>query len=570
MGISGAIEDRGSRTAIAIGIAIVLLTMAAVWGIFRIVGSERDFELQRWQQNLEKTASGAEQAAEKVLTESRATLRMAASNPSVGIYMSELAAAGGDGAGVAQGAIKRGYVDAFVRSLGSRGAFSAAGGAGKGSALALYGTDGALVSATPAFRVPEGCGDLAISSLANGRADNSTTCLSNGSAYLVLAVPVMPLQVTSPDAAPVGFLLGIRALGPQFWSDFTVARGGDIDVWLLKADGQGGVLLGPPSSGAKTGERVGGEVLQAALKTPSSLRAGELAGPGNVLVLARNVPETDWNVVSFVPSNIALKGVDEQLRSLLLSLLMALLAVIAAVLALWRHGVALREREAARLERERADALAEREARRVRLYWTLTNALLEAIDQRDPGAAAHSRRVAQLATKLAQQLGLDEGEVETTRLAGALLNAGKLYVKQDLLLKAGPLSLEERREISAANDRWLDQLSQVSLELPLGRVLKRAQELMSGLRDPESNDAADDTTGREAEIVVVANAFVALISPRAYRDRKAPEEAVEYLRSSEFARARILDCLDAVLQDDAMIPLVTDTARQDSEIYFSR
>lgn len=634
-----------------VAVAIVAVTLLAVWGVFRLVGDQRDFELLRWGDRLASAAAGADRVAGKFTADGLGVLRSAAANPTVQIYLSELAVTHFDPAAVEQGEAKRSFVGSYVASLGQRGLFRPAGAASTdgnlSAGVALFGADGALIASTQGF-APSRESVAALWSVAASQGRAIGSAVVDGKAVATFVVPIMPLQAITPNAPPVGFLVGSSILGNEFWAAFEATGAADMQTVLLDRHGDEVSRLGPPMDKGKgvgslaVNARENAGLLQAAAAPDALLLA---AGPdgANALLYGKAVAGTPWVIVTHIPESVALSGVNERLQSLLVSLLFGLLALIAAVFALWRHGAATHAAEAASVAEAHSAALARRErmlqtvadthpgslvlldpdnriifanarfagdagsdpaslvgralsdtlpahiARiaaetlgrcqaegravsggeiedadgrslsltavplrgvdedrkgallslddiseavkrrqdKVHFYWTLTNLLLEAIDQRDPGAAAHSRRVSALAAELSAALGADREEVETTKLAGALLNVGKLFVPAELLTKTGPLTDGEKRQIASGGERWLGLLSQISTDLPIGSVLSDARRLMNG-----AGLAEDAPARREARVIVVANGFVAIVSPRTYRARKTPHEAVEELVQS--------------------------------------
>ena len=67
-------------------------------------------------------------------------------------------------------------------------------------------------------------------------------------------------------------------------------------------------------------------------------------------------------------------------------------------------------------------------------------AMADAIDQRDPYTADHSRRVAELATQIAEAHGLNERDIERVRLASRMHDIGKIGIGNDVLHKSGKLT----------------------------------------------------------------------------------------------------------------------------------
>ena len=159
------------------------------------------------------------------------------------------------------------------------------------------------------------------------------------------------------------------------------------------------------------------------------------------------------------------------------------------------------------------------------LYRGIVAILLEAIDRRDPDAAAHSRRVGALARRMAIESGMDEADVETVDIAGSLQAVGKLFVPDRLLAKAGELAPEERQRVDEGAERWLALLSQISVDYPVAAVTRLAHELARGRGTRESDRPL---TGK-AWVVAAANGFVALTGTRSYRAGRNTQDAVQAL-----------------------------------------
>src|SRR5438132_6426675 len=70
--------------------------------------------------------------------------------------------------------------------------------------------------------------------------------------------------------------------------------------------------------------------------------------------------------------------------------------------------------------------------------------LAKAVDARDTYTGSHSDRVAELSARVAMRLGLDQEQVELTRLSGSLHDLGKLAIPEEILRKPGELTDSER------------------------------------------------------------------------------------------------------------------------------
>jgi len=168
----------------------------------------------------------------------------------------------------------------------------------------------------------------------------------------------------------------------------------------------------------------------------------------------------------------------------------------------------------------------ERERREANLRQLVTT-LATIIDRRDPFSARHSARVAEVAEAIAQEIGLPDREVETTEIAGSLMNLGKILVPRELLVKTDPLSEEEHTTIREAIAAGADLLAGVDFDGPVVATIRQVQARWDGAGAPAGLAGKDILIG--ARILAVANAFVAAVSARAWRAGHSFDDAATSL-----------------------------------------
>ncbi|MBI3710559.1 MAG: PAS domain-containing protein [Proteobacteria bacterium] len=157
--------------------------------------------------------------------------------------------------------------------------------------------------------------------------------------------------------------------------------------------------------------------------------------------------------------------------------------------------------------------IVERE-RRERILRQLVRTLVTVVDRRDPFAANHSQRVAAVARRVAEEMGLDRTVIETAEIAGNLLNLGKILVPPQLLTRTGVLTDEEKRQIRESIQAGADLVEGIEFDGPVVETMRQAQERWDGSGPKGLKDEAILVSAR---VVAVANAFVAMVSPRAHR-----------------------------------------------------
>lgn len=165
--------------------------------------------------------------------------------------------------------------------------------------------------------------------------------------------------------------------------------------------------------------------------------------------------------------------------------------------------------------------------RRERMLQDLVHTLVGLVDRRDPYSANHSRQVAMLSAAVARVMQLPPHLVETARIAGEVLNLGKMFVGEEILTRSGKLSAEEQAKVRESLLASADIVDGVEFDGPVCDTLRQVQEHVDGTGYPMR--LAGDAILPTARIVAVANAYVAMVSPRSYREGLSPDAAIRAL-----------------------------------------
>ena len=129
--------------------------------------------------------------------------------------------------------------------------------------------------------------------------------------------------------------------------------------------------------------------------------------------------------------------------------------------------------------------------------------------------------------EIAGEMGEPEAVRQTVDIAGNLMNLGKILVSEEILTKTTALTDEEFNAVRSAMVRTADMLSGVSFDLPVAETLRQLQERWDGQGYPDG--LREDAIRVEARIVAVANAFVGMVSPRAFRGALPMEKVISIL-----------------------------------------
>jgi hypothetical protein len=136
-----------------------------------------------------------------------------------------------------------------------------------------------------------------------------------------------------------------------------------------------------------------------------------------------------------------------------------------------------------------------------------------------------------LATKVGVGLGYHGMELERLALAGLVHDIGILAVPQSLVTKAGRLTPEERAVIEQHPELGYQALRKLGTHDWLAEVVCQAHERWNGQGYP--NKLKGSEINEFAPIIGVVDVFDALVSPRPYRRRFLPHEAVRELVAVE-------------------------------------
>ncbi|MDP1848527.1 MAG: response regulator [Solirubrobacteraceae bacterium] len=151
----------------------------------------------------------------------------------------------------------------------------------------------------------------------------------------------------------------------------------------------------------------------------------------------------------------------------------------------------------------------------------------QSAEYRDPGIGRHLKRVGHYCAVLGQKLGLHG---ESMELASVLHDVGKVAIPDSILLKAGPLTADERLAIEthpAVGYEMLHGSSSGLLDLA-AMIAKTHHEKFDGSGYPSALSGTEIPL--EGRIAAVADVFDALTSDRGYRLAWSLETTVAWMQ----------------------------------------
>jgi diguanylate cyclase (GGDEF)-like protein len=156
-----------------------------------------------------------------------------------------------------------------------------------------------------------------------------------------------------------------------------------------------------------------------------------------------------------------------------------------------------------------------------------TSALVQALQEREPGLGGHLHDVAELVKVVAIELGLDGEDLEQVVRGAELHDVGKVAVPDAILRKPGPLSEAEwgfMREHTIVGDRILSAAP--ALE-GVAKLVRASHERYDGCGYPDRLSGEQIPLG--ARIIAVCDAFHAMTSDRPYRPAVPVQDALDEL-----------------------------------------
>jgi PAS domain S-box-containing protein/putative nucleotidyltransferase with HDIG domain len=155
-------------------------------------------------------------------------------------------------------------------------------------------------------------------------------------------------------------------------------------------------------------------------------------------------------------------------------------------------------------------------------------AMSHVVETRDPYTAGHERRVAELATAIAEDMGMDGEELTALRLGGLIHDIGKIAVPAEILAKPGRLSEVEFNLIKQHPASGFDILEVIDFGRPVAEIVLQHHERLDGSGYPRGLSGEDILP--EARILAVADVVEAMSSHRPYRAALGMEAALAEIR----------------------------------------
>ncbi|MCA9424041.1 MAG: GAF domain-containing protein, partial [Candidatus Omnitrophica bacterium] len=163
-------------------------------------------------------------------------------------------------------------------------------------------------------------------------------------------------------------------------------------------------------------------------------------------------------------------------------------------------------------------------------YMAIIRALANAVEAKDPYTRGHGDRVVKYTQSIGRCIGLDEEHLEKLKVASILHDIGKIGIRDQVLLKPGPLTDAEYSEMKLhpiIGDRILEPIRSLK---DIRMWIYQHHERLDGKGYPEGIGGDDLVT--PSRLLIVAEVFDALVTERAYKPAWSMEKVINFLRKN--------------------------------------
>ena len=163
------------------------------------------------------------------------------------------------------------------------------------------------------------------------------------------------------------------------------------------------------------------------------------------------------------------------------------------------------------------------------LFAGTIKAIIEAMDAKDNFTMGKSRRVTFYTMKIVKALNLDTDTANKIELAAMLHDIGMIGVSDDIIYKVEKLNDDDWTEIKNHIKHGVRILEDIKQLRDVVEIIKYHHEYYNGNGYPAGLQGENIPLG--SRIIAIADAYDAMVSTRAYRPARSPEQAVEILHN---------------------------------------
>jgi HD-GYP domain-containing protein (c-di-GMP phosphodiesterase class II) len=181
--------------------------------------------------------------------------------------------------------------------------------------------------------------------------------------------------------------------------------------------------------------------------------------------------------------------------------------------------------------------------------------LANALEASDEYTSSHARWITDMALRVGRELDLDRDAMKRLELGALFHDIGKIGIPSDILRKPGPLTDEEFEIVKEHPELGEKILAPIDRLADVRPIVRACHERWDGLGYPDGKAGTDIPL--EARIVLVCDAYHAMVTDRPYRGRLEDAEAVRRLVDASGSQfdPNVVDTFVRLHDAGAVLPL---------------
>ena len=182
-------------------------------------------------------------------------------------------------------------------------------------------------------------------------------------------------------------------------------------------------------------------------------------------------------------------------------------------------------------------------------------ALANALEANDEYTSSHARWITDMSMLVGRALDLDREALKRLEFGALFHDIGKIGIPSEILQKPGPLTDAEFEIVKEHPELGEKILAPIDRLADVRPIVRACHERWDGLGYPDGK--AGDEIPMESRIVLVCDAFHAMVTDRPYRRRLDPGEAVGRLRESAGTQfdPHVVDAFVALFEAGEILPI---------------
>ena len=167
-------------------------------------------------------------------------------------------------------------------------------------------------------------------------------------------------------------------------------------------------------------------------------------------------------------------------------------------------------------------------------YFRTVQALVAAVEAKDPYTRWHSTNVAKYAVAIAREMGMSPTQLEEIHIASILHDVGKIGISEQIISKPGSLSREEFDIMKDHPAHGIRILEPIGFSQAIMDAIYQHHERFDGKGYPQGLSGDDISPG--GRILNVADTIDAMVSERPYRGMISSTEVIQELEKEAGAQ----------------------------------